>query len=513
MATHRRSDTSPTPPLDDPRLTAYALDELPAADRAALAGDVDRDPALAAEVAAVRAMADDLAVAFFHEAAAPVGGLTERQRFAVRNAARRAASGWRIPFVDGPRARPILAALAVAATVFVLFSPAVGSAALTARIWVAKVRDGSNITQLDNRDIGNMIRSEVGDRPTVWSMVSRGRAARGPVAMSGAAAEQASEAYADSDGLGSGAAADAIVDDAMRVVATPGLPFDVAATAPPPASQLDSQAHLPMLRFQGTPSGVESSATSAAPVVAADPNRKIIKDASLTIEVDDVRASLGRIETIAVQSGGYILETSTDQGVDSGRTGATVRLAVPVDQFEAALGRLRAIGTVGHEQSSGVDVTTEFTDLQSRIANLEATQARVREFLAQAKTVEEALQVNARLTEIEGQLAELKGRSTYLAGRAAYSTVAVTLVGPALPTRTPTVTPTPTATPTATPRPDWSPAPVARAAAGTLRGLLVVIGSGLIWLVIVGLPLGLIVAAAWWGWRGLATAVARRRHR
>lgn len=513
MATQRRSDTPSTSPLDDPRLTAYALGELADADRADLAGDLDRDPALAAEVAAVRAMADDLAVAFFLEAAAPTGGLTERQRFAVRNAARRAASRWRLAFIDGPRARPILAALAVAATVFVLFSPAVGSTALTARLWVAKVRDGSNITQLDNRDIGTMMRSEAGDRPTLWSMMTGGRSARGPVAMTGAAEERASDEHPVYDTLADDAAAPAAADKEMQAVATPGLPADIAATAQSPADQLGSQAHQPILTFKETPPVVESIATSAAPVVAADPNRKIIKDATLTIEVDDVGASLGRIETIAAQSGGYVLETSTDQGVDSGRAGATVKFAVPVDQFEAALGRLRAIGTVANEQSSGVDVTTEFTDLQSRIANLEATQARVREFLAQAKTVEEALQVNARLTEIEGQLAELKGRSTYLAGRAAYSTVTVSLVGPALPTRTPTITPTPAPTATPTPGPSWSPAPVARVAFGTVRGLLQRLAELAIWLVVVVLPLALIAAAAWWGVRGLAAAMSRRRDR
>jgi len=46
---------------------------------------------------------------------------------------------------------------------------------------------------------------------------------------------------------------------------------------------------------------------------------------------------LSMVHGLAVQSGGYILETLTDQGVDSGRPGATVKFAVPVGSFEAAL--------------------------------------------------------------------------------------------------------------------------------------------------------------------------------
>jgi len=52
---------------------------------------------------------------------------------------------------------------------------------------------------------------------------------------------------------------------------------------------------------------------------------------------------------------------------------------------------------VTNETASGQDVTDEFVDLKSRLTNLEATAARMREFLNQAKTVQESLEVNAKL--------------------------------------------------------------------------------------------------------------------
>lgn len=448
MATQRTSGPPSSSPLDDPRITAFALGELPEADRAALAADLARDPSLEAEVGAVRAIADDLAVAFFIESAAPVGGLTERQREHVRAAA--GTSRW-LPLrrvVRWP-----LYATAASVLLLVFYSMA-------------------------GRSIGT------------WLCAMKAWRAGGDFSMESYQCETGSDSVADRLSSAPEAApmaefAGASPEEAVVVqsYATPGLAYDISLTATSLAPDL------------GTP--------PAPGAPAADPNRKIIKDATLALEVNDVTAALSRIDTLAVQSGGYVLETLTDQGAESGRPGATVKFAVPVGSFEAALGRLRAIGTVAHEQSSGVDVTTEFTDIQSRVANLEATQARVREFLAQAKSVEEALQVNARLTEIEGQLAELKGRSTYLAGRAAYSTITVTLIGPVLPTRTPTITPTPTATPTPTPGTPWSPVPIAKDAFATLSGLLKGLAAVAIWLVVVGLPLGLIAAAGWWGVRGL----------
>lgn len=173
---------------------------------------------------------------------------------------------------------------------------------------------------------------------------------------------------------------------------------------------------------------------------------------------------------------------------------------MPVDQFEAALQRVRDAGTtVLGEHTSGVDASQEYVDLQSQVANLEATQARIREFLAQATTVEESLRVNAQLAEIEGQLGQVKGRMRFLADRAAYSTITVELHVPP-----PAGTPTPTATPT--PAPGWSAVEESRAAAGLLASILRVLATFAIWFAVVVLPLAAPVAVVWWAVRGRRSA-------
>ena len=111
--------------------------------------------------------------------------------------------------------------------------------------------------------------------------------------------------------------------------------------------------------------------------------------------------------------------------------------------------------------------------------------------------------MNAREPVVAQQLAELKTRSTRRAGRASYSTPTVPLTGPVPPTRTPRITPTPAPTATPTPGTAWSPAPIAKDAFATLGGLLKGLAAVAIWLVVVGLPIGLIVVAGWWGLRGI----------
>jgi len=62
---------------------------------------------------------------------------------------------------------------------------------------------------------------------------------------------------------------------------------------------------------------------------------------------------------------------------------------VPVDQFETVQRRMRALAVqVLNDTASGQGVRTEYVDTQSRATHLEATAARIREFLKQAQDVD-----------------------------------------------------------------------------------------------------------------------------
>ena len=77
---------------EDPRLTAYALGELPADEHAAFERELEGDPAARAEVESIRAMAGVVEVELRQE---PAATLTESQRAAVKHEATRHRAGWR----------------------------------------------------------------------------------------------------------------------------------------------------------------------------------------------------------------------------------------------------------------------------------------------------------------------------------------------------------------------------------------------------------------------------------
>jgi hypothetical protein len=241
--------------------------------------------------------------------------------------------------------------------------------------------------------------------------------------------------------------------------------------------------------------------------------RMIIKNAELDLLVANTDVALDGITVIAIEYGGYIISTHTWYEKDYRY--ATVRLGVPIEEFENVLRRLRGLALrVINEIASGEDVTDEFVDLQSRLTNLKATRDRIREFLDKADTVEEALQVNEQLSEVEGQIEEIQGRMNYPRDRAAYSTINVQL-SPEVPTPTPS--PTPTATPTPTPRPTstpeaWQPGETYSGATRVLTWLVRGLADVVIWTAVVLGPflavLAIVIGGVLW-WR--RRRVRRRR--
>jgi hypothetical protein len=225
------------------------------------------------------------------------------------------------------------------------------------------------------------------------------------------------------------------------------------------------------------------------------PNRLIVKNAELELLVAETDVAIDLTTQIAADCAGYIISSRVwyEEWQGQSYKYATTTLGVPVDQFERAMRRLRSLALrVVDETASGQDVTDEYVDLQSRLGNLEATRDRIREFLAQAESVEESLRINDELTIIEEEIEQVEGRMNYLFDRAAYSTITIQIkpeLPPIIPAPTPTPTPIPTPTPTPTPTPPWSPTQTVEQAGRTLGSILRVLTEIAIWLTIVVAPL------------------------
>lgn len=229
--------------------------------------------------------------------------------------------------------------------------------------------------------------------------------------------------------------------------------------------------------------------------------RLIIRNANLSLIVPDTETSLTRISDLAENTGGWVVNSNTNQY--STYTSGNITVRIPAEQFEAVLADIKSNATkVSNENISGQDVTEEYVDISSRLTNLQATAERVRGFLDETENVEEALAVNQELSRLNEQIEVLTGRLEFLSQSAAYSTISVDL------------------TPDAANQPiqvaGWQPQGIARDAIEALVETLQGLANIIIWLgiyilplfIIIVLPIFFLARKLWRRWRKRRTAVS-----
>lgn len=261
-----------------------------------------------------------------------------------------------------------------------------------------------------------------------------------------------------------------------------------------PADQKSVEAGQPGDAAQPLPASAayEISNSSGDLTVLERSNRMILKNADIRLTVKDTDVAIDRATQVIADAGGYIVSSRVWYQDYSGHNlkYATVTVGIPVNQFERSLVRLRELAIrVTDETASGDDVTEQYVDLRSQLTNLEATRARLQEFLKSTQTVDEALRVNQELANIEGQIEQIKGKMNYLSDRSAYSTITINFE-PELPVIAPDPTPAPA---------PWNPGQTFEDATATLGILYRGIANMLIWVLVVVLPILLPPALVVWG--------------
>jgi hypothetical protein len=201
----------------------------------------------------------------------------------------------------------------------------------------------------------------------------------------------------------------------------------------------------------------------------------------MRLVVESVVEALDQIAGVAKGLGGYVVN-SRWHGREEEAT-ATISLRIPEEKFDEAIGELRDLAVrVTSESTGSQDVTEEYTDLESRLRNLEATEQQYLALLQRAETVEEVLMVQRELSNVRGQIEQIKGRMQYLERTSALAFITVYLE--------------PERSPRPLVQPGWSAVEMAKSA---LRGLITavqVVADILIWVIIfspIWVPIGLLV--------------------
>jgi hypothetical protein len=215
----------------------------------------------------------------------------------------------------------------------------------------------------------------------------------------------------------------------------------------------------------------------------SEPDRYLIKNATLTVEARDVRRASGELLAGVQAAGGYVAGSS--EAVDGlGRRSVQITVRVPFGRLDSALQRVEALGRVVQKEITAEDVTEEFVDSQAKLRNLKRTESRLLEHLGRTGKLADTLLVERELNRVRGEIEQLEGRLRFLKHRVAYSTLAVTF----------SEAPRPEAL---VPPETYSSAQVASDAARTLVAFGRSVWTVVIWLVVWGAVWAPFAAGCW----------------
>lgn len=168
--------------------------------------------------------------------------------------------------------------------------------------------------------------------------------------------------------------------------------------------------------------------------IAEAMDRKIIRNADLTLEVGAPADVQRKISSIAESLGGFVVTSESKiRQIGDAKQELEVNLVVrvPASQFGAALDQIRSAGSrVIQEKIVGQDVTEEFIDLEARARTQKALEAQFLEIMKRANKVEDALEVQRQIAEVRTEIEKLEGRKRFLENRASLSTISVKLQSP-----------------------------------------------------------------------------------
>ncbi len=172
----------------------------------------------------------------------------------------------------------------------------------------------------------------------------------------------------------------------------------------------------------------------------------VIVNGSMELRVKDVESSLDSLRLSVTKAGGEItdlnvtaggsdivpmpLESTGGDAATRGPASAIVTIRVPAENLDALRNDVSTLGQVLSQSATASDVTEQAIDLEARLRNLRAEEARLRTFLSKTDKIGDLLAVERELARVRGEIESMDAQLTYLERQAARATLTVLLSEP-----------------------------------------------------------------------------------
>jgi len=157
--------------------------------------------------------------------------------------------------------------------------------------------------------------------------------------------------------------------------------------------------------------------------------RKKIIDADLNIETENFNSDLNKLQSVALQNGGYVSSVKSEKKSYRGalRNYSDLELKIPVDKYESAKSEILKIGKILSMNESSFDATDEYKDINLTLELKREEETRLLSFLERAETIEDILLLEDRIAKVKSEILVYENRKLNIERLSSYSTLNIQL--------------------------------------------------------------------------------------
>lgn len=158
-------------------------------------------------------------------------------------------------------------------------------------------------------------------------------------------------------------------------------------------------------------------------------SRKLIRDASVTLETKAYDEMLPALEQQVATFGGYIESMNEYGNSYSSKNYRTANFTVriPADQLDAFLNVVDGIGNITRKSISTRDVTSQYVDVESRLKVLNTEKESLERIMASAETTVDMLETQSRLYDVIEEIESYEATKRTYDALISYSTVSISV--------------------------------------------------------------------------------------
>ena len=159
-------------------------------------------------------------------------------------------------------------------------------------------------------------------------------------------------------------------------------------------------------------------------------SRKWIVTVYLSAETEDLDALMENLDEAIAALNGYVEDQSVYNGsAYSSRRyrNASLTVRIPAEDVDQFTQQVAGIANVVSKETNRQDVTLSYVATESRMTALQTEEARLLELMAQAETMSDLLEIEARLTDVRYELESVASQLRLYDNQIDYATIYLSL--------------------------------------------------------------------------------------